>query len=70
MDLVTRKAGSLTTRGPTRTSPSSTNFAASLTDGAIFSRTSTTGRRRRQKHDTVTFSAFASDDSESTRPMA
>ena len=37
MDLVTRKAGSLTTRGPTRTSPSSTNLDASLTDGAIFS---------------------------------
>lgn len=52
--LVTRKAGSLTTSGPTRTWPCSTNCVANLMESAILDRTMTIGNLLLQKQDAVT----------------
>ena len=48
MFLVTRKAGSVITSGPTRMWPCSMNLTASFTACAISKRTKTTDSRRRQ----------------------
>ncbi|MPC41176.1 hypothetical protein E2C01_034762 [Portunus trituberculatus] len=52
--LVTRKAGSLTTSGPTLTWPCSMKVTAVRRSGAILLRTMRQGRRRRQKEEAVT----------------
>jgi len=50
---VTRKAGSVTVSGPTRTWPCSINLTAALTVSAIFDMHMTTASRRRQNAATV-----------------
>ncbi|KDR09097.1 hypothetical protein L798_01053 [Zootermopsis nevadensis] len=57
--LLTRNAGSFTTSGPTLTCPCCTNFVAMCTDPHILLLTITTGSRRRQKHEAVTWSQRA-----------
>ena len=61
MERVTKKAGSVTRCGPTRTCPCSTNSTAFFTVSAIFMRTITTGRRRRQNDEALIFSQLARD---------
>ena len=56
MFLVTRKAGSIITSGPTLTWPCSMYLTASLMACAIRKRTITTPRRRRQSADALNFS--------------
>lgn len=52
--LVTRKAGSFTTSGPTLTWPCSMKVVAVRKSGAILLRSMRQGRRRRQNEEAVT----------------